>query len=362
METYKVYIFGIVALALALATLSFQLLTKGEKKKIAEVKFLTHIYIFVFFFMIILMLMIMVEFYRGPQIALTNNSNYQVIISERLDKVPVSDVNAEDANIYVDPDNNFYLSAPSSKSWAEPNVRNGLRAYLENAGLETGRTNVESFIKWNPYRGILSCVLNDITVKPYDDMMSCLQETLLKSTYGMMLKLSTSTLYEYGDYITVQISPDFKTPLTSLLPLQDSEILDSLNSTMSDSNDAPKYVDLSFINYFSITVLDKTMIPVDQDKITLANYFLKNTVNLSSNAEKIISTEKMMLFTSSFDFENARIGEVTKDFQIHRWVRMIEEPDKLFIIEMAYCPETDADRKIWKDQKLMFESFTLLSE
>lgn len=362
METYKVYIFGIVALALALATLSFQLLSKDERKKVAEVKFLTRIYIFVFFFMIVLMLLIMVELYKGPQIVLNNNANYQLVVNEQIRKIALADAQDIGNTCYVDADNQFYLTLPQSKDWEEPKVQSGLLAYLEKAGLETGKTNVESFIKWNPYRGVLSCVLNDLTVKPYDEMMTCLQQTLLKSTYGLMLKLSTSTVFEYGEYVNVQISPQFRTPLTSLLLPQDTEILDSLNSDVTDSSKTPKYVDLAFINYLNITVLDKTKIPADEDKITLANYFLKNTINLSSNAEKIISNEKMMLFTSSFNFENARIDGETKDFQIHRWVRMIEEPDKMYIIEIAYCPETDKNGAIWADQKLMFESFNLLSD
>jgi hypothetical protein len=41
---------------------------------------------------------------------------------------------------------------------------------------------------------------------------------------------------------------------------------------------------------------------------------------------------------------------------------MIEEPLKLFIVEMAYCPGTDEDGTIWEDQKRMFESFGLLTE
>ena len=41
---------------------------------------------------------------------------------------------------------------------------------------------------------------------------------------------------------------------------------------------------------------------------------------------------------------------------------MIEEPDKLYVLEMAYSPDTDPKRVIWNDLKLIFESFTLVNE
>jgi hypothetical protein len=363
METYKIYIFGIVGLALALSVLSFHLLSDRKKKKVVQVKLLTLVYIYVFFFMIVFMLLIMVEFYKGPQIMLSNNDNFQLVIKEQVKFRFVDDVASEDSTVYQDPGKDFYLELPVSPGWQEAKVRNGLRAYLEKAGLETGKTNVESFIKWNPYSGVLSCILNDISVRPYDQMMGCLSKTLLQSLSGQILRSSSSTVFEYGSPITVQISPEFKTPLTSLLLTQDEVVLDSLNdSSVTDSVEAPNYVDLSFVNYLSVSVLDKSKSTLDDGQVSMANYFLKNTINLSSNAEKMIAKENLMFFTSSFDFEKARFNGEIKDFRVHRWVRMIEEPLKLFIVEMAYCPGTDENGVIWKDQKLMFESFGLLTE
>jgi len=362
MENYKIYIFGIVALALALSVLSFHLLSDTKKKRIAEIKFLTGTYIFVFFFMIVFMLLIMIEFHRGPQIVLNNAENYQVIVKERVDVLKVEDVDTEAGN-YLDPQHCFFLSLPLSPDWREPLVRNGLRSYLEKAGLETGKKNVESFVKWNPYRGALTCVLNDISLKPYDEMMLCLTQMLMKSSYGQMLQFSTSTVFEFGDTIEVKINPEFKTPLTGTLLSKDTKVLDSLNAQLeSDSLDTPNFVELTFINYLNITVLDKSQIPLSGEKITLANYFLRNAINVSANAQKIISNEKMMLFTSSFDFEKAQFEDESRDFRVHRWVRMIEEPTKLYVIEMAYCPETDVEGVIWQDQKRMFESFGILTE
>jgi len=363
METYKIYIFGIVALALALAALSFHLLSDKRKKRVAQVKLLTIVYVYVFFFMIVLMLLIMIEFYKGPQVVLANNDNYKLVVKEHVAVKNIGEIDPEEAEWYFDPANKFFLSRPQSEVWQEAKVRNGLMAYLEQAGLETGRTNVESFIKWNPYREALACVFNDISVKPYDDMMMCLNKTMLTSSFGMMLQMSSSTIFEYGEPINIQISPEFRTPLTGILPAQSQKVPDSLRDTLLIQDvKAPKYVDLSFVNYLNITVLDKSKVPLDEEKMSLANYFLKNMINLSSNAEKIIANENMMLFTSSLDFENARFGDLTRDFRIHRWVRMIEEPTMLFIIEMTYCPDTDENMEIWNDQKRMFESFGLLWE
>ncbi|MBL4755331.1 MAG: hypothetical protein JKY52_17265 [Flavobacteriales bacterium] len=190
-----------------------------------------------------------------------------------------------------------------------------------------------------------------------------MNKTILNSSFGMMLQMSTSTIFEYGEPIIIQISPEFRTPLMSLLPPQSTDEPDSLGDSKDTLKaEAPNYVDLSFVNYFNITVLDKSKAPLDEETMSLANYFLKNTINLSSNAEKIIANEKMMLFTSSLDFQKARFAGETKDFRIHRWVRMIEESNKLYIIEMTYCPDTDEDLEIWNDQKRMFESFGLLGE
>jgi len=178
-----------------------------------------------------------------------------------------------------------------------------------------------------------------------------------------MIRSSSSTIFEYGSPITVQINPEFKTPLTSLLLTQGEAVVDSLNdSSGTDSIEAPNYVDLSFVNYLSVSILDKSKSTLDKGQVSMANYFLKNTINLSSNAEKMIAKENLMFFTSSFDFEKARFNGETRNFRVHRWVRMIEEPFKLFIVEMAYCPGTDEDGAIWEDQKRMFESFGLLSE
>ena len=363
METYKIYIFGIVALALALAVLSFHLLADRKKKKVVQLKMWTMIYIYVFFFMIVFMLLIMIEFHKGPEIILSNNDDYQLVIKEQVGVRYVDDVASNSATLYQDPAKHFFLTLPSLPDWREAKVRNGLRAYLETAGLETGKTNVESFIKWNPYKGALSCILNDITVKPYDEMIVCLSQTILESTFGQILQSSSSTVFEYGDPITVQISPEFRTPLSSLLIPKSLAISDTIaDSSNVAGAEVPEYIDLSFINYVSVSVLDKSKFDLDDEQISMTNYFLKNTINLSSNAEKMIASEKLMFFTSSFDFENARYGNESKDFRVHRWVRMIEEPQKLFIIEMAYCPGTDENGMIWKDQKLMFESFGLLTE
>ena len=117
METYKIYIFGIVALALALAALSLHLLSDKKKKKVAQVKLLTLVYVYVFFFMIVLMLLIMIEFYRGPEIKLMNNDDYQLVIKEHVNEYEASDVNDEDGVLYKDPTNNFYILNPKAAEW-----------------------------------------------------------------------------------------------------------------------------------------------------------------------------------------------------------------------------------------------------
>ena len=363
METYKIYIFGIVGLALALSALSFHLLADRKRKEVVQVKVLTLIYIYVFFFMIVFMLLIMVEFYKGPQIVLSNNDNFQLVIKEQAKSHSLGKVGAEVDKFYLDPAGNFFLELPALPQWQDVKVQNGLMAYLEKAGLETRKTNIESFMKWNPYRGVLSCILNDVSLQPYDHMMDCLSRRLLQSLSGKILSSSSSTVFEYGNPVTVQINPEFKTPLMGLLPSGVGSVLTSMvDSAEADSVEGPGYVDLSYINYLSVSILDKSKSTLDDGQVSLANYFLKNTINLSSNAEKMIAKENLMFFTSSFDFEKARFDGEVKDFRVHRWVRMIEEPDKLYIVEMAYCPGTDEDGMIWEDQKRMFESFGLLSE
>jgi len=140
METYKIYIFGIVALALALAALSFHLLADKKKKKVAQVKLLAIVYVYVFFFMIVLMLLIMIEFYKGPQIVLSNKDDYNLVVKEKVDVKSYDDMDQDSDAVYLDPENKFFLSLPQSEIWQKAKIRNGLRAYLEQAGLETGQT------------------------------------------------------------------------------------------------------------------------------------------------------------------------------------------------------------------------------
>ena len=314
--------------------------------------------------MIIFMLLIMIQLYEGPKIILTNNEGYKITLTEKVERLNYDQVALLDPMVYyLDEHKSFVINLPADSLWSKPMVMNGLRAYVERAGLETNQTNVESFLKWNPYRELLSCIFVDLTMKPYIDMVACLDYTLANSSYGKMLRKSHSTLIEYGKPIEIKVNVQSGTPFNIMgagpVPLGKSDLASDDSTAIAEED---LRATLSFSNYFSLTILDKTSMGVDDNQMTLANYFLKNTINLTSNAARIIASENNMLFTSSFEFKGAELDGKIVDLRIQRWVRMLEEMDKLYIVEMAYSPDTDPTKVIWQDLKLIFESFIILAE
>ncbi|MFH1321798.1 MAG: hypothetical protein ABII90_14255 [Bacteroidota bacterium] len=379
MDLLKVYIlFAIVILSFIVALITSlgqtnKLLAEEKDRNLTSVRKLNAVYIFIIFFMVILLLLIIKDFYQGPMITLTNKDNYKVTIKEKIEKINVKDISSDDQRkMYTDELEKFCFILPSDTGWSKPRIMSGLRAYLEKTGLETNKANIESFLNWNPYTEMLQCVFSDLRLKPYDDILDCLDKSLTESPYGKMLKLSLLTQTEYGKSVKIKIKNRYTSPFfvfehknqTVNSTLDSIPALPGQNAPFTD-----EYATLNFTNYFNVVVLDKTKIKKDDNKLTLANYFLNNTINFASNLENIIASENNILFTSSFNFENAilfqshnpNMEKKPLDLRIYRWVRMIEEPDLLYIIEMAYSPETDITSNIWSDLKTMFESFALLS-
>ncbi len=364
MDPVKIYAFCILTLLVVLVFLTWHLFSEKRRLHGIGVKKYTGVYIFILFFMIIFMLLIMIQLYEGPKIILTNSEGFKISLTENVEKLNYDQVSLLDPTVYyIDEHKSFVINLPTDSLWSKPIVMNGLRAYVERAGLETNQTNVESFLKWNPYRELLSCIFVDLTMKPYIDMVACLDYTLVNSSYGKMLRKSHSTLIEYGKPVKIEVNVQSGTPFNIMgagpAPLGST---DPSRSDSTDSAEEDLKATLSYSNYFSLTILDKTTMNVDDNQLTLANYFLKNTINLTSNAERIIASENNMLFTSSFEFKGAELNGKTVDFRIQRWVRMLEEKEKLYILEMAYSPDTDPTLVIWKDLKLIFESFIILAE
>jgi len=365
MDPVKIYAFALITLALLLAVLTWHLLSEKKKQHLVKGKELNGVYIFIVFFMIIFMMMLVLEFYKGPQIVLKNLAGYEIVIDEEVDVVGEERAfNLNEGEYYVDPKGAFYIKLPETEGWSKPKVMNGLRAYVEQAGMETNKTNLESFLKWNPYKDLLKCIFTDLTIKPYMEMIMCLDETLGNSPYGKMLKMSYATVLEFGKPVSVNIKIKDGTPFNIFEKKDTSNPskADSLKAISDDGTIEEELTVLNYVNYINITVLDKSTIPANDQKLTLANYFLKNTINLSSNAEKIIAINNNMLFTSSIEFKNAQYKDWKRDLKIQRWVRMLEEPDKIYVLEMAYSPDTDLESVIWNDLKSVFESFTLVSE
>ncbi|HIA12032.1 MAG TPA: hypothetical protein EYN69_08185 [Flavobacteriales bacterium] len=362
MDPVKIYAFCILTLIAVLIFLTWYLFSEKRRLHGIGVKRYTGVYIFILFFMIIFMLLIMIQLYEGPKIILTNDAGYKISLMENVERLNYDQVALLDPAIYyIDKHKSFLIDLPTEPLWSKPVVMNGLRAYVERAGLETSQTNVESFLKWNPFRELLSCIFVDLIMKPYLEMVACLDYTLMNSTYGKMLRNSHSTLIKYGEPINIKVNVESGMPFDILgtgTPPSGSRSSSSADTTATEE----VKVTLSYSNYFSITILDKTTLDVDDNQLTLANYFLKNTINLSSNVERIIASENNMLFTSSVEFEDAEIDGKISDFQIQRWVRMLEGKDKLYILELAYSPDTDPTTAIWKDLKLIFESFIILAE
>ena len=336
----------------------------------------------------------MMEFYQGPVITLSNKDNYQITVKEKVETESVEYAsNLDSTLIYIDDNHGFYFALPRNSDWSKPKTMNGLMAYMEKTGLETNKANAELYLRWNPYREVLQCVFADLKMNPYEEILICFDKTMRESAYGNMMRLSYSTQIEYGKPIEIKITNTGSSPFSlfsrkgsSQKSLQTSEnqndsIQNNPDPALKDLSEGIAMTSLNFINYFNVTVFDKTQIPEGDNRFTIANYFLQNTVNLASNVEKIIASEDNILLAFSFNLENAifsvpnllsgaeaspqmsgeQVKKEAQDITIHRWGRMIEDSERLYILEMAYSPETDDEMSsIWNDLRTTFESFTVL--
>ena len=388
MNFIMVYTFAIIILVWILVILTSRLLSGRKKHSVLNIRKFNAVYVFILFFMIIFMLLIMMEFYQGPVITLTNKDNYQITVKEKVETESVEYASHLDSTlIYIDDNHGFYFALPRNSDWSRPKTMNGLMAYMEKTGLETNKANAELYLRWNPYREVLQCIFADLKMNPYEEILICFDKTMRESAYGNMMRLSYSTQIEYGIPIEIKITNTGSSPFSlfsrkssSQESLQTSEnqndsIQNNPDPALKDLSAGISMTSLNFINYFNVTVFDKTQIPEGDNRFTIANYFLQNTVNLASNVEKIIASEDNILLAFSLMLENAifsvpdlspqmsgeQVKKEAQDITIHRWGRMIEDSERLYILEMAYSPETDDEMSsIWNDLRTTFESFTVL--
>src|SRR3990172_5542432 len=361
MNYILVYTFAIIILVWVLVILTSRILSVRKERSVINIRKINAVYVFILFFMIVFMLLIMMEFYQGPTITLINKDNYQITVKEKIEKQSVEDAFRKDTGlVYLDNNNAFYFTLPRNSGWSKPRIMNGLLAYMEKTGLETNKANAELFFRWNPYTEVLKCIFADLKMNPYEELLICLDKTMKESAYGNMLRLSYSTQLEFGKPIEIKIRSLGSSPL-SIFSRKDS---------LRNSTDSIPMTNLNFINYFNVTIFDKTQIPKTDNRFTLANYFLQNTVNMANNVEKIIASEDNILLAFSFLLENVILffpapalqsadpqAEQKKgqDIRIRRWGRLIEDSERLYILEMAYSPETDDEMSsIWNDLKTTF--------
>ena len=389
MNSIMVYTFAIIILVWILVILTSRLLSGRRKRSVLNIRKFNAVYVFILFFMIVFMLLIMMEFYQGPTITLTNKDNFQITVKEKVETKSIEYAsNLDSSLVYIDDNHGFYFTLPRNSDWSKPKTMNGLMAYMEKTGLETNKANAELYLRWNPYREILQCVFADLKMNPYEEILLCFDKTMRGSAYGNMMRLSYSTQIEYGKPIEIKITNTGNSPFSNFSRKSSSQeslrVPENQNdSTRNNPDPALKSLgsgitttSLNFINYFNVTVFDKTQIPEGDNRFTIANYFLQNTVNLASNVEKIIASEDNILLAFSFKLEDAvfpvppslsthlsdeQVEKETQDITIHRWGRMIEDSERLYVLEMAYSPETDDERSsIWNNLKTIFESFTVL--
>ena len=315
-------------------------------------------YVGLIFMVVFFSLLIMVEHYQGSNYELTNKDGYSVIIREKIQSInPEDAIGLEDKGYYVDPHAGFYVTRPEDSLWVEPKKLKGLKAYLKNANLEGNKTNIESFLKWNRYSKLLECVFEDITMHPYNEMLFCLEQSLLFSEIGPALHSSQSILFNHNQQMDLEVTTTGPNPF-SVHQIRGKDLMKLVGKDKEKSKSLdkrPNTTAISFNNYFNVSVLDKSNL---QSNVSdLSTYLLKHTLNFASEADQLIASEGNILFTSSFTFENASYLGQTSKFRINRWVRFIEESDRLYILELVYSPDTDASNNIWKDMRLLFESF-----
>lgn len=361
MEPVYFYSGTLITLAILLGYLTFRVFSHKAQLGAGATRVLNATYVGLIFMVIIFSLLIMVEHYQGSNYELTNKDGYSVIIREKIKTIhPEDAIDLVDENYYVDPHAGFYVTIPEDSLWAAPQKLKGLKAYLKNANLEGNKTNIESFLKWNRYSKLLECVFEDVTMHPYNEMLFCLEQSLLFSEIGPALHSSQSILFNHHHNIDLEIVTIGPNPF-SVHQIRGKDLMKLVGKDKGKpKNKRPNTAKISFNNYFNITVLDKSNL---QHSVSdLSTYLLKHTLNFASEADQLIASEGNVLFTSSFTFENAKYQESVNKFRINRWVRFIEDSDRLHILELVYSPDSDIDNIIWKDMRLLFESFGKIGE
>jgi len=363
LEPLYYYSGSLIILAILLGYLTFRIFTHKDQLGVGATRALNATYVGLIFMVIIFSMLIMVEHYQGSNYELTNKDGYSVVIREKIKKIhPEDAIDLTDENYYVDPHAGFYVTLPEDSLWIEPKKLKGMKAYLKNANLEGNKTNIQSFLKWNRYSKLLECVFEDITMHPYNEMLFCLEQSLLFSEIGPALHSSQSILFTHTTNIDLEIVTTGPNPF-SVHQLRGKDLMKLVGKDKEKAEkqeQRPNTTQISFNNYFNVTVLDKSNL---QHSVSdLSAYLLKHTLNFASEADQLIASEGNVLFTSSFTFENARYQGNIEKFRINRWVRFIEESDRLHILEMVYSPESDPENNIWKDMRLLFESFGKIGE
>jgi len=354
------FIIIIIGMGITLAVMTIKFLVDQKRRGKSDLHRINGLYIYILCSIVVSVLFVLKEVSRGATITLANKNNLAITINKNIERIRSVDLNTNDSNnFYFDEQEGFSFRIPQTIGWNKPTKISGLGAYMEKVAFETNMNSIESFLKSRVNSELLECIFNDPGIKPVYDIHSCVGKQISNGMLGRLLSACHSTSVKHGITTVIDIREKSSTPIDEFFTDNDSTVSDSVSFVSNESGD--QYVSsLSYVNYFNVTVINKEQIEELQNQFTLANYFVSSASYLTDNIENIIADEKNWLFTANLEFNDVKIADTTSDFIINRWVRMIDDNGKLYVIEMAYSPETDKDGELWKDLKATFESFKLV--
>ncbi|MCB0395743.1 MAG: hypothetical protein KDD36_03765 [Flavobacteriales bacterium] len=348
MGAFEIAIYLLIGLGTVLAFVTYRLLAEDKKRNRKDVRRINAIYVFIIFFMVICQVIILDRFSVNERVTITNADGRSLSIQVNHTTLPWDEFSRNDTSrYYASKEDGFTFKLPEG---IRPELKRltGFDAYLESVNLETTRENIDAFISFSQIKRVLNCISSNTQPLSYEESLQCFRESSGISKYGKMLRKSVSTRWICGNSVQLTFNNHSSSNITGLLFHEDS--LKTQDSTANLSH-------LQFTPYFSVTVFERPTGAKNDPAFSLANYFISSAANMIYDVEKIVADERNILVASKLRLDNVSYGGIVDHFDIHRWVQLLQSDDHVYLVEIAYSPQSDPRDVVWEDLKDAFESF-----
>lgn len=333
MEKFLTY--GALGVVLALAILTFRLLSAEQKMNPPRKQILRAIYIFMAFALIVMFIGIVAEFLKNPDnvknLADIGSKERQLAIQEELPKKDLKSINASE--YFINGEQGYFLKK-SDKPF-QNNHANGYNEYLNLTGFKANRSIREQILK-------------GLEQSPFGDMIKNVKVD----------ELVFGSKYEFGIF----------TPSNNPLDLVLDE-LDDMDKSKDSSGiitgqdvDSYNYTKFDFKNKISIASYDKSK--YKGQNFTLEKFFFSQSALLLSDKtvsiDDLKTTKSNIALYYNVNIEKGLIENKKGELRIDRWWMFYETEKKIFIIETSFSPQTKESIDLWANMKKAAESFGII--